>query len=597
MRFRRRALALPLAVALACGTAPLLSRAAGAANRPAGDVRLVVGFARGASTAQIAAADHRAGVRALSELTDLHARVVTAPSSAAANALAVLRADAIVRFAEVDGTAEPTDVIPNDPYFPTGTGALGGGEWGSASTQAPAAWGITTGSSAVTVAVVDSGVVATQPDLAPVLTAGWNVLTGTSDTSDVYGHGTEVAGVAVAASNNGQGVAAYCWQCRLMPIKVYDSASAYDSDIAKGITWAVDHGAKVVNVSLAGTSGSSVLDSAANYAATHGVLVVAAAGNNGNSTPTYPAASPGVLSVAASDQTDTLYSYSDYGTWVDLAAPGATPTTLPNGAYGAVGGTSIASPAVAGIAALLFSAAPTATPADAVNALVSTTDPTSGARSAAHGRVNARNALVALTGTSGWGGTGTTTAVPVASLPPVVSGGAQSGQTLTVTSGTWSGNPTSYAYQWQRCDGSGANCAAVPGATASTYALGAADVGSTMRAVVVASNSAGSASATSAPTAPVSAATTTVTFTGSLTKSAMSRSYAVSLMSGPVRGDLSFSKCSALSLALVTSGGSVLAQATGPSTLTVSGTVNAGNYEWVVSGSCRVSFALTSTSG
>ena len=593
---RSRVLSWALLGVAACTLATLPARSADAAGT-SGDVRLVVGFGAGASAAQIADAATEAGARVLSDIADLHARVLSVPSSAAAGALQKLRANGRVRFAEADTVSVPTDVTPNDPYFPTGAGALSGGEWGTAKTQTPAAWSVTTGSSAVTIAIVDSGVVTSQPDLAPVLTAGWNVLTGTSDASDTYGHGTEVAGVAVAGSNNAQGVAAYCWQCRLMPVKVYNSASAYNSDIAKGITWAVDHGARVINVSLAGTSSSTALNDAASYASAHGALVVAAAGNNGNSTPTYPASSPGVVSVAATDQTDALYSYSDSGAWVDLAAPGSTPTTLPNGAYGAVGGTSIASPAVAGIAGLLFSAKPTATPAEVTAALLSTTDPTAGTRAAAHGRVNAADALAALTGTTTASGTAPT--APAASTAPTISGTAQSGQTLTATTGSWSGSPTAYAYQWQRCDGGGSSCADVAGATAAAYALGSPDVGSTLRVTVTATNSAGSGSAASAPTGVVAAppaTTVTTTYSGSLTRSAASRSFPVSLGAGPVQGSLSFSKCSSLSLALVSSTGSAVAQGSGASVLTVSGTVSAGNYTWVVSGSCRVAFSLTSTS-
>ena len=595
-----RPLSWALVSAAACTLAALptvLTAASADAAGMSGDVRLVVGFSAGASSAQMDDAATGAGARVLSDIADLHARVLSVPSSAAAGALQKLRANGRVRFAEADSVSVPTDVTPNDPYFPTGAGALSGGEWGSAKTGMPSAWGVTTGSSTVIIAIVDSGVVTTHPDLAPVLTDGWNVLTGTSDATDTYGHGTEVAGVAAAGSNNGQGVAAYCWQCRLMPVKVYNNASAYNSDIAKGITWAADHGARVINVSMAGTSSSTALNDAASYATAHGALVVAAAGNNGNSTPTYPASSPGVVSVAATDQSDTLNSYSDYGSWVDLAAPGSTPTTLPNGAYGAVGGTSIASPAVAGIAALMFSAKTTATPADVTNALLTTTDPTAGTTAAAHGRVNAKNALAALTGSTT--GSGSTPSAPAATSAPTISGQPQSDQTLSAATGSWSGSPTAYAYQWQRCDSAGSSCANLAGATGASYVLGSGDVGSTARVVVTASNSAGSGSASSAPTGVVSAppaTTVTSTYSGSLTKSAASRSYPVSFGTGPVQGRLSFSKCSSLSLALVTSSGTTVSQGSGPSVLSVSTTVSAGSYAWVVSGSCRVAFSLTSTS-
>jgi hypothetical protein len=376
-----------------------------------------------------------------------------------------------------------------------------------------------------------------------------------------------------------------------MPVKVSTNNSVAYSDLAKGMTWAVDHGARVLNVSIAGSSSSSLLSSAVDYAASHGVLVVAAAGNGGSSAPMYPAAIPGVVSVAASDQNDALTSYSEYGSWVDLAAPGQTVSTLLDGTYNAVGGTSIASPAVAGIAGLLFSAQPAATPADVANALVTTTDPTTGTRATAHGRVDAYGAVTALTG----GASDPAPAAPSPLAVPTISGTAQSGQTLTASTGSWSGSPTSYGYQWQRCDSAGANCADVPGATASTYALAAADVGCTVRVAVVATNAGGSASATSAPTAVVAAGSATYTFSGTLTKSVHSRSYATTVGDGPGTGSLSFGRCTSLSLTLTSAAGAVLAQASGPSVLTVSAGLAAGSYAWTVSGSCRVSFTLTVT--
>jgi hypothetical protein len=223
--------------------------------------------------------------------------------------------------------------------------------------------------------------------------------------------------------------------------------------------------------------------------------VVAAAGNYGNGTPVYPAATPGVISVGATDQNDALMSYSDFGSWVDVAAPSAQATTTAAGGYLMVGGTSVAAPAVAGIIGLMLSADPSATPAQIRSALFTTTNPVTGTNQVAYGRVNAANAVAALVGSSA------TSSAPTNSSPPIVSGIAQSGQTLSVSTGAWTGSPTAYTFQWLRCSSIG--CLTILGATSTTYAVGAADVGSTMEASVTATNPAGSAAATSAPTALV----------------------------------------------------------------------------------------------
>jgi subtilisin family serine protease len=294
--------------------------------------------------------------------------------------------------------SSPATVMPDDPYFRTGPDALSGGQWGAELTAAPAAWALTTGSPTVTIAIIDSGVAASQPDLRGRLVPGHNVLTGTSDTADTAGHGTEVAGVAAGTGDNGFGGAGYCWSCRIMPVKVYATGSARERDIANGITWAVDHGADVINVSLSGTAPTRAMASAVAYALGRGVLVVAAAGNNGTANPTYPAALPGVISVTGTDPHDVRYPYADYGSWVQLAAPGTAVTTLPDGGFGAVGGTSVASPAVAGIVGLMLAADPTATPARIVHALYASADPTAEAGITVHGRVNAYRALRTLLG-------------------------------------------------------------------------------------------------------------------------------------------------------------------------------------------------------
>jgi hypothetical protein len=191
-------------------------------------------------------------------------------------------------------------------------------------------------------------------------------------------------------------------------------------------------------------------------------------------------------------------------------------------------------------------------------------------------------------------------APPANIAPPTVSGNAQDGQTLSASAGSWSGSPTSYSYQWQRCDSTGAGCSPVAGATAASYALTGADVGATMRIVVTATNSAGPVSASSGATAVVTAApapppsTQTLTFSGSLNAKNTVRTFSVTVGAGLADARLSFSKCSSLSLALQSTAASPLATQTGPSVIALDATLSAGVYTYAVSGG-RCSFTLRVT--
>jgi subtilisin family serine protease len=245
--------------------------------------------------------------------------------------------------------AAPT-ILPNDPGWTQ--------QWGLRQVEAPAAWALMTGASRqVVVAVVDSGVDPTQPDLQGALVPGADFADASGSTADQYGHGTMVAGVIAARGDNGEGVAGVCWTCLIMPIKVLDAnGSGTASSIADGIRWAADHGANVINMSIVLSGPDADVASAIAYAHDKGVMVVAAAGNAGNGDATYPASYPFVVSVAATDDSDQLYPWSTHGTWVTLAAPGCTMTTALGGGFAAFCGTSAAAPLVAGLAALGYEA-------------------------------------------------------------------------------------------------------------------------------------------------------------------------------------------------------------------------------------------------
>ena len=201
------------------------------------------------------------------------------------------------------------------------------------------------------------------------------------------------------------------------------------------------------------------------------------------------------------------------------------------------------------------------------------------------------------------GGTAPSGSAPASTSAPAISGTAQQGQVLTASTGTWSGSPTGYAYQWRRCDAGGSACADVAGATGQTYAPGSADVGSTLRVTVTAANSYGSASATSAATSAVTApasgpSTLTSTFSGSLSQKTSRKSFAVTVAAGEARASLTFSKVSQLTLSVYDRTGAKIATASGPSAVTLTQTLAAGTYTYEVSGSVpkgSASFALQLT--
>jgi subtilisin family serine protease len=177
-----------------------------------------------------------------------------------------------VKFAELDEAMRP-ELIPNDPYY--------GNAWHLPRIDAPSAWDASTGLG-VTVAILDTGVDATHPDLIAALVPGWNTYDNNSNSSDVHGHGTAVAGTAAASGANAAGVAGVAWRARIMPVRVTDTAGyAYVSTLSSGITWAADHGARVANASFSVAAGSSTIATAAQYMRSKGGVVVVAAGNSG----------------------------------------------------------------------------------------------------------------------------------------------------------------------------------------------------------------------------------------------------------------------------------------------------------------------------
>lgn len=234
------------------------------------------------------------------------------------------------------------------------------------------AWSMTTGDSDRVIAILDTGVEPDHPDLIEKFVPGWNMYDDDNDTADVLGHGTGVAGSAAAASDNGIGIAGIAWDNPIMPIRVSSNEGRASSrHIAQGVIWAVDHGARIINISFAPLGSDATVLAAAQYARNSGALVFISAGNGGKLSQSVD--NDNAVFVGALDEQSALAAFSDTGAFVDLTAPGTRiRTTATDGGYRPVNGTSFASPIVAGVAALVWSVNPSLRPASVYNILVET---------------------------------------------------------------------------------------------------------------------------------------------------------------------------------------------------------------------------------
>jgi thermitase len=305
-----------------------------------------------------------------------------------------------VEYAEPD-VAVTGDLVPNDAAF-----SIPSQVYGQNIVEAPRAWDLGAGSADIIIAILDSGINRDHPEFTGRVLAGYDFINGDEDSADDHGHGTHVAGVAAAALNNEQGIAGICPQCMLLPVKVLDSGNKGTwGSVAAGIYYAVDQGARVINLSLGATISSRTLEDAISYAEAHDVLVVASAGNAASTTPYYPAALPYVVAVGATNDSDEQWPLSNEGDHLDLSAPGyriySTYYNLEqNGGYTLMSGTSMAAPFVAGLVGLLASSNPTWSGAEIYDTMTATADdlgepdkdPVYG-----YGRVNVYQALAAAT--------------------------------------------------------------------------------------------------------------------------------------------------------------------------------------------------------
>ena len=257
-----------------------------------------------------------------------------------------------LKFAELDREVNVAMAV-NDPYM--------GSAWHLGKIGAPLAWDATQGAG-ITIAVLDTGVNGNHPDLKARIIPGFNVYDNNTDTSDLCGHGTAVAGTAAASMNNALGVAGVAGAARIMPVRIaYKNATggcpAYFSTIANGITWAADHGARIANVSYVGITGSSAVKSASRYMKSKGGLVFISAGNNNVAETPLP--DTAFIVVSSTDSYDQKSSFSSWGSFVSLSAPGTGIWTTNNAlGYSAWNGTSFSSPVSAGVAGLMMAARP-----------------------------------------------------------------------------------------------------------------------------------------------------------------------------------------------------------------------------------------------
>lgn len=470
---------------------------------------LLVRFRAGTSTAEIEAAAARAGANAVDQIAELGVYVVKVPPARTQEALQSLRSESSVDSVERDVVLTGLETIPNDALWPA--------QWGLRLIGAPRAWDATRGASAVIVAVLDTGIDPVHADLAGAVLPGRDLVNNDSDASDDEGHGTSVGGIIAARTNNGEGQAGVCWTCSLLPVKVLDSSGdGKTSTLAAGIVWAADHGARVINMSLGSPGTTSALAAAVSYAAKKNAVLIGAAGNSGVNTTFYPAGYSDVISVAATDERDARYAWSNYGDWVKVAAPGCNAAPRRGGGYVEFCGTSSAAPIVAGIAGLALALKPAASRSEVEQAIAANAAPVPGV--ARFGRLNAPEAMTAVSPTA------LPPPAPVAAPPPAppaappapaaatapsnvkrprLLGRARVGRTLRVAPGIWNPAPQRFAYQWRRCRRDGSGCRTIRGARGRSYRLKLKDRGRRLRAVVVGVNAGGSARAITGASAVV----------------------------------------------------------------------------------------------
>jgi len=370
-----------LAMLLLCLILLAPPRSVRATHAAQGDVEfvageLIVGMKPGTRLSALRLPESVAIKRTSRQLDRLNAILLSVPPGEEQRLAAELRHSRGVRFAEPNYLVRP-DLVPNDPRW--------GQQYGPAHIQAPQAWDITTGSASVIVAIIDSGIDAGHPEFSGRLLPGYDFIEQDATPQDGCGHGTHVAGILAAEGNNAIGIAGLTWGARLMPVRALGNYCVGTVlAVAEGIIWAVERGARIINLSVGTPVASSLLEDSTYHAYTHGAALFAAAGNSGTNSIIYPARYSWVMAVGATDSSDLRASFSNTGPELDLMAPGKNIlSTTPLGPfyyeiygvtreYGILSGTSMATPHAAGAAALLASLPTFDTPDKIYQALTQT---------------------------------------------------------------------------------------------------------------------------------------------------------------------------------------------------------------------------------
>ena len=258
-----------------------------------------------------------------------------------------LKNNRFVEFVEPNYTLD-FSFEPDDPYYGVLKGVF-------EAINAPAGWEVTKGIGSSKIAIIDSGVVADHEDLPKKLLSGYSAVTSLAYNNDKVGHGTKVAGVLGAVGNNKKGIPGINWNAQIMPVKVDTLIGTITvANLAKGIIWATDNGAKVINLSLGMATDSATMKSAIDYAYNKGVAIFAATGNASRNAVDYPARYKNVMGVGATTDGKKMADFSNYGTGLDVVAIGSYYTTTATGGYASASGTSFATPQVAGLASLIY---------------------------------------------------------------------------------------------------------------------------------------------------------------------------------------------------------------------------------------------------
>jgi thermitase len=364
-----------------------------AVNAAAVPGEILVKFRPGISGNSVKAMSAQLGMKQVGSVNRLG--VVTMKVSGDAKAtIAKLNQNGNVLYAEPNYVATMSDFsvekVVNDPRLAE--------QWALKNVDAAGAWDVNMGSKKTLLAIVDTGVDYNHPDLAGRVDKGRDFINNDDDAMDDQGHGTHCAGIAAATANDGIGIAGLAPNVNILAVKVLSASGggSYES-VASGITYAADRGAHIISMSLGGGASSQALQDAVDYAKSKGALVVAAMGNNGRESKSYPAACDGVMAIGATDINDGKASFSQYGTWISVGAPGHNIlSTIPGNKYAVYSGTSMATPYAAGLAALVKDTFPSMTAAQIREKIEKSADDVGTAgfdKQFGHGRINAANAV------------------------------------------------------------------------------------------------------------------------------------------------------------------------------------------------------------